>query len=622
LTEDEIKEFALTNQITIKSMGNVRPINRFDQLGLTSTIMEILNELNFINPTPIQKIATPAIMSGQDIIGVAKTGSGKTLAFILPAMRHIVANLPQKNIKKTNQTPIALILTPTRELALQIFKDCKLFLKNLNLRGVCCYGGSNISSQIAELKRGAELIVSTPGRLIDLLTSNGGRVTNLSEVSFLVLDEADRMFDMGFEPQIMKIIKSTREDKQTCLFSATFAKKIEILARKILHHPVEIVVGGGRSIVSDTITQRVLLVKQEEKFWKLLKILGDFMNSELNNTKKILIFCSTQERCDQLLKQVLEKGYSCLSIHGGKEQVDRDGAIQDFKNGNVSILIATSVAARGLDVKDLSIVINYDAPNHLEDYVHRVGRTGRAGQLGIAYTFVTPEEDRSANDISKALIMSKNVVPKEIDDLAKAFKEKAKEGKVKYSFGFGGKGLEKLDEIRQNTKKLERKLHGEEDLPDNSQQEKSTAVSTPKVTNEGSHVDNNDNGEHDSSLPSDLDFEVIDGPIPNKLDSSQFHCKIPINDLPQKVRVLLSQEYPSIIEATSVSITTKGTFVAPDTSPPDGEEKLHIIVESDNKMDVIHAVSLIKESIISGIKENEEEEVRRSKQHAPGRYTV
>lgn len=595
-TEEEFTEFSTVNQITIKPESKqYKNIKEFGQLGLTSKMLETLQELNFTEPTPIQKIALPVIMAGNDVIAVAKTGSGKTLSFILPMIRHIVANLHGYN---SNQTPIGLILTPTRELALQIHKDCKPFLKKLDLRAVCCYGGSNISSQIADLKKGAELLVCTPGRLIDLLTANNGRVTNLSQVSSLVLDEADRMFDLGFEPQIMKIIKNIRPDRQTCLFSATFARKIENMATKVLQDPIQLIVGGGRSIVSETITQRVMVVKPEEKIFKLLSILGEFLKE---GDSKVLIFCSTQDRCDNLLTQVLQRGFTGLSIHGGKNQQDRDGAIDSFQKGTIQLLVATSIAARGLDVKDLGLVINYDAPNHMEDYVHRVGRTGRAGNTGIAYTFVEPSEERAASDISKALKLSKNIVPDEIEILAVQFQEKLKDGKEKYVSGFGGKGLEKLDENRVKNQNLERRSHQVEEV---------------EPVNKEKSVKSTEELEKEVSL---IDFSIIEGPVPGKVDSRLFHSKIYINDLPQKVRVDLSQEYPYIIEQTNVSITTKGTFTQDNNSKAD---KLHILVENDDSSELSKAVSMLKTLIIEGIKESNEDELRKLRQGNSGKYGV
>ncbi|KAI5288209.1 pre-mRNA processing RNA-helicase, partial [Ascosphaera atra] len=397
-------------------------------------------------------------MSGRDVIGVAKTGSGKTIAFLLPMFRHIKDQRPLENL----EGPVGLVMTPTRELATQIHKDCKPFLKALNLRAVCAYGGAPIKDQIAELKRGAEIIVCTPGRMIDLLAANQGRVTNLRRVTYVVLDEADRMFDMGFEPQVMRIFANVRPSRQTVLFSATFPRQMEALARKTLQKPVEIIV-GGRSVVAPEITQIVEVREESSKFVRLLELLGLLYDKD--EDARTLIFVDRQEAADSLLRDLMRKGYPCMSIHGGKDQVDRDSTIQDFKAGVIPVLIATSVAARGLDVKQLKLVVNYDAPNHLEDYVHRAGRTGRAGNTGTAVTFLTPNQERYSVDISKALRQSGQPVPEEVQKLVDAFMEKVKAGKEKASgFGFGGKGLERLDQERETARNRERKTYktGEE----------------------------------------------------------------------------------------------------------------------------------------------------------------
>ena len=265
------------------------------------------------------------------------------------------------------------------------------------------------------MKKGAEIIVCTPGRMIDLLTANSGRVTNLKRITYLVLDEADRMFDMGFEPQVMKIINNIRPDRQTVLFSATFPKQMDSLARKILQKPLEITV-GGRSVVAAEIEQIVEVRPEDSKFTRLLEILGYTYNEDAES--RTLIFVDRQEAADNLLNELIRKGYMCLSLHGGKDQVDRDQTIADFKAGVVPILTATSVAARGLDVKQLKLVVNYDAPNHMEDYVHRAGRTGRAGNKGICVTFITPEQERYSVDIYRALKASGAPVPPELNDLA------------------------------------------------------------------------------------------------------------------------------------------------------------------------------------------------------------
>lgn len=325
---------------------------------------------------------------------------------------------------------------------------------------MCAYGGSPIKDQIADLKRGCEIIVCTPGRMIDLLCANSGRVTNLRRVTYMVMDEADRMFDMGFEPQVMKIVNNVRPSRQTVLFSATFPRQMEALARKVLKKPLEVTV-GGRSVVCDDVNQVIEVREDSTKFVRLLEILGQLFNDEGEEGASALIFVDRHEAADNLLRDLIRRGYPCQSLHGGKDQADRDSTIADFKSGVTNILIATSVAARGLDVKNLKVVINYECPNHMEDYVHRVGRTGRAGNKGTAYTFITPDQDRYAMDIIKALRSSGQGIPPDLQGLSDQFQEKVKEGKERASgSGFGGKGLERLDKDRDLVKKLQKKAYG------------------------------------------------------------------------------------------------------------------------------------------------------------------
>ncbi|XP_016430960.1 probable ATP-dependent RNA helicase DDX46 isoform X2 [Sinocyclocheilus rhinocerous] len=462
MSPEEVNEYRLELEgITVKGKGCPKPIKTWVQCGISMKVLNAMKKHNYEKPTPIQAQAIPAIMSGRDLIGIAKTGSGKTIAFLLPMFRHILDQRPLGEA----EGPIAMIMTPTRELALQITKECKKFSKSLGLRVVCVYGGTGISEQIAELKRGAEIIVCTPGRMIDMLGANNGRVTNLRRATYVVMDEADRMFDMGFEPQVMRIVDNVRPDRQTVMFSATFPRTMEALARRILSKPIEVQV-GGRSVVCSDVEQHVIVIAEEKKFLKLLEILGHYQEKG-----SVIIFMDKQEHADGLLKDLMKASYPCMSLHGGIDQYDRDSIINDFKNGACRLLVATSVAARGLDVKQLILVINYSCPNHYEDYVHRAGRTGRAGNKGFAYTFITEEQARYAGDIIKALELSGSAVPPELELLWTNFKEQQKaEGKsIKSSSGFSGKGF-KFDEtehvLANERKKLQKAALGLHDSDD------------------------------------------------------------------------------------------------------------------------------------------------------------
>jgi len=486
MTQEEVDEYRTELEgIKVKGKGCPRPIKTWAQCGVSKKEMDILKKLAYEKPTPIQVQTIPAIMSGKDIIGIAKTGSGKTLAFLLPMFRHI---LHQPKLEETDG-PIGIIMSPTRELCLQIGKECKKFAKSLNLTVVTVYGGTGISEQIAELKRGAEIIVCTPGRMIDMLAANNGRVTNLRRVTYIVLDEADRMFDMGFEPQVMRIIDNTRHDRQTVMFSATFPRQMESLARRILNKPIEITV-GGRSVVCADVEQHVLVIEDDKKFLKLLELLGVYQEQG-----SVLVFVEKQESADDLLKDLMKAGYDCISLHGGIDQYDRDSAVVDFKNGKIKLMIATSVAARGLDVKHLILVVNYDCPNHYEDYIHRCGRTGRAGNKGFAYTFISPDQERIAGDILKALELSETPVPAELQALWDRYKTKqTAEGKTARAGGggFSGKGY-KFDESEalavNEKKKFQKAALGlqdsdEEDIENDLDEQIETLMAAKRIVRE------------------------------------------------------------------------------------------------------------------------------------------
>ena len=456
--------------IKIRGKECPRPIRSWTQAGLHAHVLEIVtNKLGYTRPMPIQAQAIPAITKGRDVIGIAKTGSGKTMAFVLPMLRHINDQPPLCD----GDGPIALIMAPTRELVQQISKDIRRFVRAMMMRVVSVFGGSGVANQIGELRRGAEVVVCTPGRMIDVLATTN--CTNLRRVTFLVLDEADRMFDMGFEPQITRITQNVRPDRQTVMFSATFPQQVEVLARRALDNPVEIVV-GGRSVVNKDITQIIEIRPDSERFLRTLELLGQWYEKG-----KVLIFVNSQDRCDKLFRDLLKAGYPCLSLHGGKDQNDRASTIKDFKEDVCNLLIATSVAARGLDVPELNLVINYDVPNHHEDYVHRVGRTGRAGRKGHAVTFIAPEEEEEfAPDLVRALRESDQVLPEDVVEMSEKYLKRKRIGLVRgHGSGFGGSGYKfnmAEDDAINEYKKSVRREHGEEGLDDNHDDASNAAI--------------------------------------------------------------------------------------------------------------------------------------------------
>jgi len=491
--------------------------------------------------------------------------------------------------------------------------------------------------------------------MIDLLAANSGRVTNLRRVTYIVLDEADRMFDMGFEPQVMKILANVRPDRQTVLFSATFPRNMEALARKTLVKPIEVLV-GGRSVVAPEIKQLVEVRAEDDKFVRLLQLLGDIHEDE---DARSLVFVNRQEAAEELMNAILRKGYPCFTIHGGKDQYDRDSVIQDFKAGVFPVLVATSVAARGLDVKQLKMVVNYDVPSHLEDYVHRSGRTGRAGQTGLAVTFITPEQARFSVDIAKALKQSGQEVPQDVQKLVDEFQEQVKAGKEKAAAGggFGGKGLERLDQERDATRNRERKIYKTGDEPDEEEKAKEEKVeeaivvkpagttSTPLVgVPEGIDLDGVikvHKTEPVAANPADRMKGVSDAvaainarlrktgdirgnaPIDNKgPDAGAFHATLEINDFPQKARWAVTNRtnVAKILDSTGTSITTKGNFYATGSTPgPNDAPKLYILVEGDTEVVVTNAMRELMRLLKDGTAAAMDSEARAP---ASGRYNV
>ncbi|XP_053683320.1 probable ATP-dependent RNA helicase DDX46 [Sabethes cyaneus] len=656
--------------ISVKGKGCPKPIRTWAHCGVSKKEFDVLRKLGFDKPTPIQCQAIPAIMSGRDLIGIAKTGSGKTLAFILPMFRHILDQPPLED----GDGPIAIIMSPTRELCMQIGKDIRKFAKSLNLRPVCVYGGTGISEQIAELKRGAEIIVCTPGRMIDMLAANSGRVTNLRRITYVVLDEADRMFDMGFEPQVMRIIDNIRPDRQTVMFSATFPRQMEALARRILKKPIEIQV-GGRSVVCKDVEQHVVVLEEDAKFFKLLELLG--LYQELGS---IIVFVDKQENADILLKDLMKASYPCMSLHGGIDQFDRDSTIIDFKQGRVKLLIATSVAARGLDVKQLILVVNYDCPNHYEDYVHRCGRTGRAGNKGFAWTFLTNEQGRHSGDVIRALELSGETVPEDLRTLWETYKaaQEAEGKKVHTGGGFSGKGF-KFDEQEaaavSERKKLQKAALGLQDSDDDDDLEQDidqhiesmfatkrivkeveAPVITQTVTAPVPANPNSDKLELAKRLASRINLhknlgvetkgatqqaaeailkggsaqplitaKTVAEQLAAKLNSKlnyqpkdedetpiesnetvfrKYEEELEINDFPQQARwkVTSKEALAQISEYSEAGLTVRGTYVPPGKTPPEGERKLYLAIESCSELAVTKAkreiTRLIKEELL------------------------
>ncbi len=361
----------------------------FSNLGLAKDLLRAVAEQGYTEPTPIQQQAIPAVLQGKDVLASAQTGTGKTAGFTLPLLQLLNNTSPNKNYR----TPRALILTPTRELAQQVGDSVRTYGKHLSLRSAVVYGGIGIRPQIQTLRQGVDIVVATPGRLIDHLEQKN---IDLSQIEILVLDECDRMLDMGFIHDIRRILAKLPASRQTLMFSATFSKTIQQLANTLLKSPTLIEV-ASRNTASEQVEQVVHLVDRDRKR-DLLAYMISF-----HNWKQVLVFTRTKHGASRLAEQLAKDGLKTAAIHGNKSQAARMKALNDFKQGRVRVLVATDVASRGLDIEKLPHVVNFELPNVPEDYVHRIGRTGRAGMEGRAVSLVCKDEYPFLESIEKLL---------------------------------------------------------------------------------------------------------------------------------------------------------------------------------------------------------------------------
>jgi ATP-dependent RNA helicase RhlE len=358
----------------------------FNSLGLSDALLKAISKKGYTTPSPIQQKAIPPVLEGKDVLASAQTGTGKTAAFTLPILQLLSQG------KHLSHRPVrALILTPTRELAAQILANIKEYSTFLDLRSTVIFGGVNQNPQVSQLRQGVDILVATPGRLIDL--QNQGLIS-LSKVEILVLDEADRMLDMGFLRDIERVMKVLPPKRQNLLFSATFSKDIKKLAMGILHHPVQVEATPENTTV-DAIIQKIYPVAKEKKTELIIKLITE------GNWKQILVFTRTKQGANKLTESMISSGIKAAAIHGNKGQGARTKALAGFKNGSLTALVATDIAARGLDIPLLPHVINFELPNIPEDYVHRIGRTGRAGASGEAISLFSPDETTFLRDIEK-----------------------------------------------------------------------------------------------------------------------------------------------------------------------------------------------------------------------------
>ncbi|XP_064485245.1 probable ATP-dependent RNA helicase DDX43 [Ornithodoros turicata] len=417
MSREEVARFRMeNNNIVVTSLEEdderpfSNPVQTFEQaFGDHPDILDEIYKNKFEKPSPIQSQAWPVLLQGHDLIGIAQTGTGKTLAFLLPAFIHIDRQ-PVPRAERTG--PSCLVLAPTRELAQQIEREAKKY----NYRGikcVCVYGGGSRREQIQIINKGVEIVIATPGRLNDLVMNN---IIDLNYVTYLILDEADRMLDMGFEPQIKKVLLDIRPDRQTVMTSATWPEGVRRLARQYMSNPFQVFIGSLDLAAVHTVSQRVLLIDDSEKRDKLLEFVQTMQPDD-----KVIVFLDKKAMVDHLASDFILAGIECQSIHGDREQCDREQALEDLRTGAVRILIATDVAARGLDIKDITHIYNYDFPRNIEEYVHRVGRTGRAGRSGESITLITRENWRQARELISILEEANQEVPEGLYSMAERY---------------------------------------------------------------------------------------------------------------------------------------------------------------------------------------------------------
>ena len=424
MTERDWRIFREDQNISYKGVRVPKPFRSWDDAEkvIPAKIMRGVYDAGYKKPSPIQMAAMPIGLQQRDVIGVAETGSGKTCAFVLPMLAYI-SRLPPMTEERIMDGPYAIVLAPTRELAQQIEEETVKFARHMGYKVVCVVGGQSISEQGVKLRQGCEIVIATPGRLLDCLQSS---YAVLNQCNYVVLDEADRMIDMGFEPQVQGILDSMPstnmkpEDENveleenkvyrtTYMFSATMPPAVERMAKKYLRQPVVVTIGRAGKAGSN-VTQTIRLIKENAKPSTLQNELRELDDEE----KQCIVFVNTKSQCNSVARQVERLGHFCSVLHGGKAQDQREHAIRDFKAKRCNVLVATDVAGRGIDVADVTKVINYDMPDNIEAYTHRIGRTGRAGKKGLAVSLLTMGDEKIFYDLVQFLKEAKQHVPGEL----------------------------------------------------------------------------------------------------------------------------------------------------------------------------------------------------------------
>ena len=451
--EEEIKAYVKEHHVTLSTKDAPNPILSFEKCHeiFPMEIVAALKKQGYEKPTPIQAFSWTIALTGRDIVAIAKTGSGKTCSFLLPALTRIKKNGgPQKapemelvngRWKPGAVKPTSIVLAPTRELAIQINDECTKFCPAVKAKCVVLYGGAAKGDQLRALRGGADIVVATPGRINDFLDPPPGfsAPVSASSATYVVLDEADRMLDMGFEPQIKKIIKLCPHARQTLFYSATWPKAVQKIAANFTTKPIQVSIGEGgtgKLTANKLITQVVQVCTEDEKFDNCMQAMG-----ELQEKDTCIVFCGTKRRCDFLDRKLRQSGiHSCGAIHGDKDQYEREKSLDNFRKGRGNVLVATDVAARGLDIPGVAMVLIYDFPGAVEDYVHRIGRTGRAGKTGIAHTLFTKEDAQQARELVQIMEGADQMVPPELQALVRTKGGGGGGGRWSGGRGRGGRG--------------------------------------------------------------------------------------------------------------------------------------------------------------------------------------
>jgi ATP-dependent RNA helicase DDX46/PRP5 len=583
-----------------------KPMRAWSGTGLNDAILDLLEEKKFPNPFAVQCIGIPILMSGRDVLVTAKTGSGKTLSYLLPAIRH-AAHQPRC---LAGEGPIVLVLVPTLELAVQVAAVAVEFAGRAGLRVVASHAGTPLHDNILQSRAGCDVMIATPGRLLDLATLSTGRVLSFRRITFVVVDEADRMFDSGFEEHVTRFLKNVRPDRQTAFISATLPKELKKTLLGLLSNPVEISV-GGRPTPASNVTQSFYFFDEsvydveadkgpqtkDPRFMTLLHVLAEEGLEHL-----ILIFVQRKEECDELFGNLTACGYGgrIAVLHNGMDKLDREFALEKYKIGQQHILVATGVAERGLDISNLDLVVNYTMADHYEAYIHRIGRTGRAGKTGRAVSFFTRiKDDPIAGDLCDGLERAGSTVPDEMHERAKVHREKVKAGTAQHRSSYV-KGYKRAKRQRfedRDRMREEAKAAGlDEFLSDESFEHTSTDESEPEIVevNESASAPSNAvalykggslvvSRKQEDSVAQALERARNETDAYTNPESTKtFKVEYPINDLADPIRKRLQAIRKEVEAATSTTIISKGVFFDPRMQRSHtmraGEVKLHLLI--------------------------------------------